>query len=87
MITSMHSPLIYDRDGNPVGGGSNIFTASVRCNNCKKRWGYSQTELEIAQDAVRNFEFLGDVVRYKDFQGMNFPNLEKLQILLEKSKL
>ena len=48
--TLLYSPIVYDRDGKPVGGGSNRVTTAVRCNTCNQTWAKTQTELEIAQD-------------------------------------
>lgn len=48
-ITTMYSPIVYDKDGKPVGGGSNIVTSMIRCQTCSRVWISRQTELEKAQ--------------------------------------
>ena len=48
-ITCMHSPIVFDRDNNPVGGGCNTITGGVRCQTCGKMWNSKQTELERIQ--------------------------------------
>lgn len=45
--TLVHSPLIYDRQGNPVGGGNNTHQTTVECLTCSRRWWSIATELQI----------------------------------------
>lgn len=47
--TLMHSPVVYDKEGKPIGGGSNTITSLVKCSTCGKVWFSKQTELEQAQ--------------------------------------
>lgn len=47
--TLLHSPIVYDRAGNAIGGGSNKVTSLVRCHTCGKFFSSDRTELEIAQ--------------------------------------
>lgn len=49
MTTCIHSPLVYDRGGRPVAGGSNTVQGTTRCLACGKRFLSSQTELARAQ--------------------------------------
>lgn len=53
--TCMHSPLIYDREGNAVGGGENRIVKSIGCNTCGCHWTSSQTELDDAQGKPREW--------------------------------
>jgi len=54
--TAVHSPIVYDKYGNPVAGGSNRITETVECITCGKRFTNSQTELEIAQEEIPNWK-------------------------------
>ena len=44
--TTMHSPLVYNRRGEPVGGGANVSTRVLHCTLCHRSWTAKQTELE-----------------------------------------
>ena len=44
--TCMHSPLIFNRRGEPVGGGANVSTRVLHCTVCHRNWTAKQTELE-----------------------------------------
>lgn len=44
--TALHSPIIYNRKGEPVGGGSNVSTKILHCSVCNQNWSCKQTELE-----------------------------------------
>ena len=55
-MTSMHSPIVRDRSGKPVGGGCNRVSRSVLCVKCKNRWLSRATELEDAQGVAREWE-------------------------------
>jgi len=50
LSTAMHSPVSYNREGQPVGGGNNIITDCIRCNACDRRWKCKRTELERIQN-------------------------------------
>lgn len=47
--TLMDSPIIYDREGNAVGGGGNIITSYLMCMVCNRMWTSKQTALEKVQ--------------------------------------
>lgn len=47
--TAMHSPIEYDRNGAPIGGGCNIMSQSVFCVACSRRFVATGTQLEFAQ--------------------------------------
>ncbi len=47
--TLMYSPILYDKSGAPIAGGSNEVTEGVRCRSCKKIWDSKSTELKRAQ--------------------------------------
>jgi len=49
MSTAMHSPIVYDRSGAPVGGGCNTLDQFMFCIACNRRFRASGTELEFAQ--------------------------------------
>jgi hypothetical protein len=51
--SSMHSPIEYDRKGNPVGGGGNTLTKILHCKTCSKNWISIQSELEDVQKKER----------------------------------
>lgn len=44
--TLMYSPITYDRDSNPVGGGCNKETRYIRCNEHSKNFKCMMTEFE-----------------------------------------
>lgn len=54
--TAMDSPVIYDRDGAPVGGGGNIVRQAIKCLVCKKTWLSSAEKLEDLQGIDREWE-------------------------------
>lgn len=54
--TLMHSPVQYDSDQNPVGGGMNIVTKIRECLECGKKWKSRQTEFEDATGKERDWE-------------------------------
>lgn len=54
--TMMYSPIIYNREGKPVGGGANVCTYGIRCGTCGKFFTARQTDLETAQGKPRNWE-------------------------------
>jgi hypothetical protein len=56
MQTLLYSPVIYNRNGEPVGGGGNSISQSVRCLTCGKKWIESRKELEIAQGVKPNWQ-------------------------------
>lgn len=47
--TAMHSPLVFDRNGNPVGGGGNAMVQSIHCVACNRRFVATGTELDFVQ--------------------------------------
>jgi hypothetical protein len=55
-LSSMHSPLVYNRQGEPVAGGANIHTRVIHCNSCSKWWTARQTQLEEAQGKPAKWE-------------------------------
>lgn len=44
--TLMWSPIVYDKHGNPVGGGDNSVRKAVRCLSCGKTWISSAKEID-----------------------------------------
>lgn len=54
--TLMSSPVVRNRQGQPVGGGGNIVSGAVACISCDKKWTYKQTELERLQGKDVVFE-------------------------------
>lgn len=54
-VTLMHCPVLRDRQGNAVGGGSNVRTCGLTCWQCNNRWGSHATELEDAQGKPRQW--------------------------------
>ena len=52
-MTLMHSPIVYNREGEPVGGGRNIITQTIRCQTCKKLWTSRNTELEMVKGELK----------------------------------
>jgi hypothetical protein len=57
-ITLMYSPIQYNHNGEPVGGGGNVKTCGIRCIICKKRWMSKQTELKDAQGVAREWKLV-----------------------------
>lgn len=55
-LTSQHSPLIYNRSGEPVGGGANVITRIMHCVACNKFWTAKQSELEEVQGKLPKWE-------------------------------
>jgi len=51
--TCLHSPIVRDRSGKPVGGGCNRIAMSVSCSVCNKQWISSASELQDAQGVDR----------------------------------
>ncbi len=49
MVTLLHSPIVYDQSGAPIGGGSNRVNRMVSCRTCNRRWVGNLTKLQIAQ--------------------------------------
>lgn len=47
--TSMHSPIIYSRTGEPVGGGANQIESGLSCLTCGRNWTSRCTELDLAK--------------------------------------
>lgn len=56
METMIHSPIEYNREGQPVGGGMNIITTTILCRECGNFWKCTQTELEKAQGVPPQWE-------------------------------
>lgn len=54
--TLMSSPIRYDRNGTPIGGGTNTVTKLCRCTAHDQRFQSKQTELEDAQGVERKWE-------------------------------
>jgi len=52
MCTAMYSPIVYDSDGNPVDGGANRRSMTIKCLGCGSSWIAAGTELEFAQGKV-----------------------------------
>lgn len=50
--TEMYSPIEYNRQGEPVGGGNNKITRSIKCLHCQKVFCQNATELEFAVRSV-----------------------------------
>ena len=44
--TCLHSPLEYNREGQPVGGGRNTLTKILHCTTCNSNWVSKATEME-----------------------------------------
>jgi len=55
MTTLIHSPIQYDREGNPVGGGVNRVDKVAKCSVCRRVWISRQSELEDTQGKVREW--------------------------------
>lgn len=53
--TLLHSPVVYDLNGKPIGGGSNKVTSSAGCINCGTHFLECRTELERAQGVAPNW--------------------------------
>lgn len=47
--TSMHSPIVRSRTGEPVAGGSNQINCTLSCVTCGRSWSASMTELDVAR--------------------------------------
>lgn len=60
-VTLMYSPLVYNKEGKPVGGGSNTRKLGIKCVNCGSIWKSHQTELEDAQGKQRTWELVEDL--------------------------
>lgn len=56
MLTLMHSPIVRDREGNPVSGGHNRITCVVRCHACGNLFSSFATELADAQGKPREWK-------------------------------
>lgn len=56
--TAMHSPIQYDRDGRPVGGGMNTTTTEMQCLTCGRMWAEKRTDLEMAQGVPPKWQAL-----------------------------
>jgi len=56
MSTMMYSPLVWDRDGNPVEGGGNHVSKGICCTTCGRHWSSIQTELQEAQGKPREWK-------------------------------
>lgn len=54
--STMHSPIEYNREGVPIGGGANTLTKILHCKNCTKNWTSIQTELEDLQKKERQWK-------------------------------
>jgi hypothetical protein len=54
-MTLMYSPIVYDKDGKPVGGGANRITSMVECRSCGKFFISNQTELQRRLKEPRNW--------------------------------
>lgn len=52
----MYSPIVYDRQGKPVGGGANIHETTVECQTCRRRWCATASELEIHRGDERAWQ-------------------------------
>lgn len=52
----MYSPVIYDRNGTPVGGGGNIVRQAIKCLTCNKTWLSSAKEIEDLKGIDREWE-------------------------------
>lgn len=48
--TLMYSPITYDREGKPVGGGRNKITKYIRCNRHGRNFHCTMTEFEWVTD-------------------------------------
>lgn len=46
--TCMYSPIVYDKTGAIVGGGSNTTTSHISCQTCGVSWISRQTDLDRA---------------------------------------
>lgn len=57
--TCLHSPLIYNRKGEAVGGGANVSTKILHCTACGQNWSCSQSDL----DAVKGIKPVWEPVR------------------------
>lgn len=56
--TLMHSPIQYDSEGKPVGGGNNISTTILGCGHCGKKFVARRKEIEIEQGIPLRWEEL-----------------------------
>lgn len=56
--TAMHSPIIYNRRNEPVGGGSNTSTKVLHCLTCNNSWICRQTQLEEVRGETPKWEVL-----------------------------
>lgn len=54
--TCLHSPLVYNRKGEPVAGGSNVSTRLLHCTVCQTNWVAKQSDLEAAQGKPLKWE-------------------------------
>jgi hypothetical protein len=48
--TLMYSPLVFNREGEPIGGGANVVTEMITCLTCDKGWTCKRTQLQIAKN-------------------------------------
>jgi hypothetical protein len=54
----MHSPIIYNRNHEPVDGGRNVHTKVLSCLTCNHHWICRQTELEELRGDVPKWDIL-----------------------------
>lgn len=47
--TCLHSPIAYNRRGEPVSGGTNVHTEALHCTHCNRTWHRKRSDLEIAK--------------------------------------
>lgn len=47
-VLATHSPIEYNRKGEPVGGGANMVKTLLHCTVCKRVWTCSQSQLARA---------------------------------------
>jgi hypothetical protein len=52
----LHSPIVYNRKGEPVGGGANVSTHLLHCTICQRNWTCKQTQLEELQNKPRQWD-------------------------------
>lgn len=56
--TAMHSPIVYNRNHEPVDGGRNVHTKVLSCMTCNHHWICRQTELEELRGDIPKWDIL-----------------------------